>query len=51
MKRSFTEGIIAIQAGENPKYLREHLLASTKQSVQRKLLAKAEKAPNPEAGE
>ncbi len=45
------EGIIAIQAGENPKYLREHLLASTKQSVQRKLLAKAEKAPNPEAGE
>ena len=26
------EGIIAIQAGENPKYLREHLLASIKQS-------------------
>ena len=45
------EGIIAIQAGENPKYLREHLLASTKQSVQRKLLAKAEKAPSSEAGE
>ncbi|MEY8395332.1 MotA/TolQ/ExbB proton channel family protein [Lachnospiraceae bacterium 45-P1] len=45
------EGIIAIQAGENPKYLREHLLASTKQSVQRKLLAKADKAPSSEAGE
>lgn len=37
------EGIIAIQAGENPKYLREHLLASIKQSAQKKLLAKAEK--------
>lgn len=37
------EGIIAIQAGENPKYLREHLLASIKQSTQKKLLAKAEK--------
>ena len=36
------EGIIAIQAGENPKYLREHLLASIKQSQQRKILAKAE---------
>ena len=33
------EGIIAIQAGENPKYLREHLLASLKQSKQKKLLA------------
>ena len=36
------EGIIAIQSGENPKYLREHLLASIKQSQQRKLLSKAE---------
>ena len=35
------EGIIAIQAGENPKYLREHLLASIKQSQQQKILAKA----------
>lgn len=35
------EGIIAIQAGENPKYLREHLLASLKQSQQKKLLSKA----------
>lgn len=35
------EGIIAIQAGENPKYLREHLLTSLKQSQQRKLLAKS----------
>lgn len=38
------EGVIAIQAGENPRYLREHLLASLKQSQQRKLLAKAEKS-------
>ncbi len=37
------EGIIAIQGGENPKVLREHLLASVKQSQQKKLLAKAEK--------
>lgn len=36
------EGIVAIQAGENPKYLREHLLASVKQSMQKKLLAKVE---------
>lgn len=43
------EGIIAIQAGENPKYLREHLLASVKQSAQKKLLAKAEKAGGAEA--
>lgn len=38
------EGIIAIQAGENPKYLREHLLASLKQSQQKKLLSKAAKS-------
>ncbi|WP_373263711.1 motility protein A [Hungatella hathewayi] len=36
------EGIIGIQAGENPKFLREHLLSSVKQSQQKKLLAKAE---------
>lgn len=35
------EGIIAIQAGENPKYLREHLLSSLKLSQQKKLLSKA----------
>lgn len=35
------EGIISIQAGENPKYLREHLLASLKLSQQKKLLSKA----------
>lgn len=34
------EGIIGIQSGENPKYLREHLLASLKQSQQKKLLSK-----------
>ncbi|MGL5434412.1 MAG: motility protein A [Lachnospiraceae bacterium] len=38
------EGIIAIQAGENPKYLREHLLASLKQSQQKKLLSKTHKS-------
>lgn len=40
------QGIIGIQAGENPKYLREHLLASLQMSQQRKLLAKAEKNAN-----
>lgn len=44
------EGIIAIQAGENPKYLREHLLASLKQSQQKKLLSKA-KSAEPGGGE
>lgn len=38
------EGIISIQSGENPKFLREHLLASLKQSQQKKLLTKAEKS-------
>lgn len=45
------EGIIGIQAGENPKYLREHLLASIRQSQQKKLLAKAGKNPTPGEGE
>ena len=40
------EGIIAIQAGENPKYLREHLLASLKQSQQKKILSKEAAAQN-----
>ena len=35
------EGVISIQAGENPKYIREHLLASLQQSQQKKLLKKA----------
>ena len=38
------EGLMGIQAGENPKMLREHLLACMKQSQQKKLLLKAEKA-------
>lgn len=38
------EGIIAIQSGENPKYLREHLLASIKQSQQKKYLSKSGKS-------
>lgn len=45
------EGIIAIQSGENPKYLREHLLASLKQSQQKKLLSKADKNKTLEGGE
>ena len=35
------EGIMGIQAGENPKFLREHLLSCMKQSQQKKLLLKA----------
>ena len=38
------EGLMGIQAGENPKMLREHLLSCMKQSQQKKLLLKAEKA-------
>ena len=36
------EGIMAIQAGENPQFLRERLLACMKQSQQKKLLLKAQ---------
>ena len=35
------EGIMGIQAGENPKFLRDHLLSCLKQSQQKKLLLKA----------
>ena len=48
------EGILAIQSGENPQYLRERLLTSVKASQQRKLLAKAGEphaAGETEAGE
>lgn len=38
------EGIMGIQAGENPKFLREHLLSCLKQSQQKKLLLKAQDA-------
>ena len=37
------EGILSIQAGENPQYLRERLLTSIKRSQQERLLARAEK--------
>ena len=37
------EGVMAIQAGENPQILREHLLSCMKQSQQKKLLLKASK--------
>ncbi|MFR8069384.1 MAG: motility protein A [Clostridium sp.] len=36
------EGILSIQAGENPQYLRERLLTSIKRSQQERLLAKAQ---------
>lgn len=45
------EGIMGIQAGENPKFLREHLLSCMKQSQQKKLLLKAEKAGGAGGGE
>lgn len=45
------EGIIAIQSGENPKYLREHLLASIKQSQQKKYLSKAEAKGTSDGGD
>ena len=35
------EGVIAIQSGDNPKVIRERLLASLDQKQQKKLLAKA----------
>ena len=38
------EGLMGIQAGENPKMLREHLLSCMKQSQQKKLLLKAAKS-------
>jgi len=38
------EGVMGIQAGENPQMLREHLLSCMKQSQQKKLLLKAAKA-------
>jgi chemotaxis protein MotA len=36
------EGVISIQSGENPKYIREHLLASLKTKQQLKLLAQSD---------
>ena len=38
---SIIEGVIAIQSGDNPKVIRERLLASLAQKQQKKLLAKA----------
>ncbi len=46
------EGILSIQAGENPQYLRERLLTSVKRSQQERLLARAEKSvENSQGGE
>jgi chemotaxis protein MotA len=36
------EGVISIQSGENPKYIREHLLASLKTKQQLKILAQSD---------
>lgn len=47
---TIVEGVMAIQAGENPKFLREHLLSCMKKSQQKKLLLKAEKAGGGAAG-
>ncbi len=44
------EGIMGIQAGENPKFLREHLLSCLKQSQQKKLLLKAGEGGGGEGG-
>lgn len=38
------EGVLAIQAGENPQYIREQLLSSLKRSQQKKIMAKTAKA-------
>ena len=45
------EGIMGIQAGENPSFLREHLLSCMKQSQQKKLLLKAQKSGGGEGGD
>lgn len=47
---TIVEGIMAIQAGENPQFLREHLLSCLKQSQMKKLLAKAAAASNEGGG-
>lgn len=44
------EGVMAIQAGENPQMLREHLLSCMKQSQQKKLLLKASKSSGADTG-
>ena len=45
------EGILSIQAGENPQYLRERLLTSIKRSQQQKLLAKSGRSDGQEGAE
>lgn len=44
------EGLVSIQRGENPKFIREHLLSGMKQSQQRKLLLRSQNS-GMEAGE
>ena len=38
---TIVEGVMGIQAGENPQFLREHLISCMKQSQKKKLLLKA----------
>ena len=38
---TIVEGLVSIQRGENPKFIREHLLSCMKQSQQRKLLLRS----------
>ena len=42
------EGVLAIQAGDNPRNIREHLLSSLPQKQAKKLLAKAEGGSKPD---
>ena len=39
---TIVEGLISIQRGENPKFIREHLLSCMKQSQQKKFLLKSQ---------
>ena len=39
---TIVEGLVSIQRGENPKFIREHLLSGMKQSQQKKLLLKSQ---------
>lgn len=39
------EGVLAIQAGENPKYIREHLISSLPEKQAKKLLAQGGEQP------
>ena len=48
---TIVEGVMGIQAGENPQFLREHLISCMKQSQKKKLLLKAANKPAGGGGE